>query len=139
MRAPKYKFLRTAGRVLNSGQARTLIVSGNIHDLFCLPVDDERDEYVPLVDFLTKHWNLPGKILVVYELNGPIRFEREADRDKVKNAWLRWRTGLDANQIAVERMLSGSKVALQHDAIQVHLILFHQQDIFPTTCELLQS
>jgi ATPase family associated with various cellular activities (AAA) len=118
MRPPSYQFLRTAGRVLNSGQARTLIVSGNIHDLFCLPVDEERGEYVPLVDFLTRSWNLSGKILVVYELNGPIRFEREADRDKVKNAWLKWRTGLDANQIAVERMLSGSKVAMQHDAIQ---------------------
>ena len=118
MRSPTYGFLRTAGRLLNSGQTRTLIVSGNIYDLFCMPVEGDREEYVPLVDFLTRQWKLAGRILIVYELNGPIRFVRESDREKVQDAWLRWRTGLDSNQIAIERMLSGSKVALQHEAIQ---------------------
>ena len=33
---PHYPFLKQAGRILNSGQSRTLILTGNIYDLFCL-------------------------------------------------------------------------------------------------------
>ncbi|MCP4645454.1 MAG: ATP-binding protein [bacterium] len=118
MKTAEHEFLRTAGRILNSGQSRTLLLTGNVYDLFCLPTEDGRGEYVPLVDLLTRRWSVSGKILIVYELNGPIRFAREADREKIKNAWLRWRTGLDANEIAVERMLSADKAILQHDAVR---------------------
>lgn len=117
-KALDYAFLRTAGRILNSGQARTLILTGNIYDLFGLQVDEDREEYLPLVDLLTHQWNLEGKILVIYELNGPIRFVRDSNRDAVRDAWLKWRTGLDDNQIAIERMLSGAKFALQHEAVR---------------------
>lgn len=111
-------FLRISGRILNSGQARTLLLTGNIYDLFRLDIGSEEPRYVPLIDLLTQSWNLPGKILIVYELNGPLRFIREKDRDKMKDAWLKWRTGLDTNQIAIERMLSASKIEAQHGAIQ---------------------
>jgi hypothetical protein len=65
-------FLKQAGRVLNSGQARTLLLTGNIYDLFG-PVAPEQD-YVPLLSVLTAEWDLPNYILIIYELNGPIRF-----------------------------------------------------------------
>ncbi|MCX8036165.1 MAG: ATP-binding protein [Candidatus Sumerlaeia bacterium] len=110
MKPPDYPFLRSAGRILNAGQARTLVLSGNIHDLFALPHDGGAVEYVPLINLLTAQWNVPDHILVVYELNGPIRFLRPGDRDKVRDAWLKWRTGLDSNQLAVEVMLSSGKV-----------------------------
>ncbi|MDA8021084.1 MAG: ATP-binding protein [Thermoanaerobaculia bacterium] len=113
-------FLRRAGRILNSGQARTLILSGQIHDLFRLDTGDKSAapiEYVSLVDFLRRQWEVPGKILVVYELNGPLRFALPTDRDKVKDAWLRWRTGLDADSLAIERMLRGSRFDRERDAL----------------------
>lgn len=110
-------FLRRAGRILNSGQARTLILSGQIHDQFRLDDETGGAEYVSLVDYLRHRWQVPGKILVVYELNGPLRFALSGDRDKVKDAWLRWRTGLDADGLAIERMLRGARFDQERDAL----------------------
>ena len=99
-------FLRAAGRILNSGQTRTLLLTGNLSDLFRFEREGDA-EYLSLVPYLLEHWAVPGKLLVVYELNGPIRFLRDGDRDRLRDAWLRWRTGLDADRLAIERMLAG--------------------------------
>ncbi len=48
-------------------------------------------DYIPLVPFLTRSWDIPGFILIVYELNGPIRFAQYADQEKVKQAFNAWR------------------------------------------------
>ena len=112
----EYEFLRSAGRIINARQSRTLVLSGNIHDLFFLPQAETGGQYVPLVSFLTAKWDLPDWILLVYELNGPIRFLRDSDRDKVKDAWLRLRTGLDANQLAVEQMVRSRRLRAELDA-----------------------
>jgi hypothetical protein len=103
-----YPFLSRAGRIINSGQARTLILTGNIHDLFKLASADAV-AYVPLAGLLMSAWNVAGVIPLVYELNGPIRFVRPADKSLLRDAWLRWRTGLDADALAVETMLSAGK------------------------------
>lgn len=106
-------FLKQAGRVLNSGQARTLLLTGNINDLFG-PAGAEQN-YVPLLTLLTAEWDLSNYILIVYELNGPIRFVREADSEKVRDAWLKWRSGYDSNELAVKRMLAKGKTAADLD------------------------
>ena len=106
-------FLKQAGRVLNSGQARTILLTGNINDLFA-PVAEDQD-YVPLLNLLTAQWDLPNYILIVYELNGPIRFVREADSAKVRDAWLKWRSGYDSNELAIKRMLAKGKAAADLD------------------------
>lgn len=110
-------FLRRAGRILNSGQARTLILSGQIHDLFRIETDDGSADYVSLVDCLRRHWQVPSKILVVYELNGPLRFAVPSQRAKVKDAWLRWRAGVDADELAIERMLRGGRSDPERDGL----------------------
>jgi len=115
MNPPDYDFLRDAGRILNSGQARTVVLTGSIHDLFFLAAGPDDGEavggrYVPLLQYLTAHWDLPDRILAVYELNGPIRFLHKEGREKVKNAWLKLRTGLGADQLAIEEMLSAGKM-----------------------------
>ncbi len=111
MNTPVYEFLRQAGRIINSGQARTLVLTGATGDLYYLPVPDLEGggRYVPLLDFLTAQWDVSDRILVVYELNGPIRFMRAADREKVKDAWLKLRTGLDANELAIQNMLRAGR------------------------------
>ncbi|MCG8461891.1 MAG: hypothetical protein MI919_36875, partial [Holophagales bacterium] len=126
---PAFPFLGRAGRILNSGQARTLVVTGNVHDLFWVPSPEAEGsaqlpesrgaaaapaagatggDWVPIVDFLRRHWSVPGKILLVYELNGPIRFPGDAERERVKDAWLRWRTGVDlgADELAIQDLLA---------------------------------
>jgi hypothetical protein len=111
-----YEFLRQAGRALNAGQTRTLLLTGNIHDLFCLDAADST-EYVPLVWYLFRRWSVPGRILVTYELNGPIRFASDADREKVRSAWLQWRTGLDSNKLDIELMLASRQTRAQMEGM----------------------
>ncbi len=107
-RALDYAFLGVAGRVLNSGQARSLLMSGALHDLFRVEAP-EGSQWVPLVDFLRHHWTVPGKVLLVYELNGPIRFASDKDRETLKEAWIHWRTGVDGDTLAIRRMLDGKR------------------------------
>ena len=106
-------FLKLAGRMLNSGQSRTLLLTGNVYDLFG-PVGPER-EYVPLLNLLTAEWDLPNYILILYELNGPLRFVRAGDAAKVRDAWLSWRSGYDADNLAIQRMLARGKAAADLD------------------------
>jgi SpoVK/Ycf46/Vps4 family AAA+-type ATPase len=111
MKSPDYPFLRDVGRILNAGQSRSVLLTGNIYDLYHLDDKSEHGSYEPIVDFLTAKWNIGDLILVVYELNGAIRFVREADVKKVKKAWLRWRTGMDEDELAIKRMLETKKTA----------------------------
>jgi SpoVK/Ycf46/Vps4 family AAA+-type ATPase len=117
MKPPNYPFVKQAGRILNAGQARTLVLTGNIYDLFCLVRDGKEADYVPLIDFLSASWDISDLILVVYELNGPIRFLRDADNEKVRNAWFQWRVGYDSNELAVKRMLATGDYQLQLDGV----------------------
>ena len=111
-------FWQQAGRILNSGQSRAVLLTGNIQDLFGCETADEAVDYVPVVDLLVQKWDVRDKILVVYELNGPIRFLSQEDREKVENAWLKWRTGLDANDIAIKKMLATGKVKADIETVR---------------------
>ena len=82
--------------LINSGTSRSLVLSGNIHDLFFIR-EEENTDYIPLVPFLTRSWDIPGFILIVYELNGPIRFAQETEREKVKQAFNLWRGTTEAD------------------------------------------
>ena len=117
MTPPSYHFLKQAGRILNSGQARTLALTGNIYDLFCLDGRNQEDGYVPLIQFLSAKWDLHDLILIVYELNGPIRFLRDEDNQKVRDAWFQWRVGYDANELAIKRMLAKPDASLELDGV----------------------
>lgn len=102
-------FLKRAGRILNAGQSRTLLLTGNVYDLFRHEIKGET-EYIPLLEFLTRQWDLSEIIIVTYELNGPIRFQSDSDAQKVRDAWLRWKVGMDSNEIDIQRMLDHEKV-----------------------------
>ena len=82
--------------LINSGTSRSLVLSGNIHDLFFIR-EGENTDYIPLVPFLSRSWDIPGFILIVYELNGPIRFAQETEREKVKQAFNLWRGTTEAD------------------------------------------
>lgn len=83
-----YEFFATLARILNSQQSRSIILSGNVYDLF-----DSGKQYVPLIPFLLEKTQSRGLIRVVYELNGPVRVLDEPE--KVKNAWIAWKSGSD--------------------------------------------
>lgn len=113
---PSHNFLRSAGRILNAGQSRSLLLTGNIHDVFACKIGDD-ECHVPLLNLLTATWNLPDYILITYELNGSIHFADEADAGEIRDAWLKWRSGYDSNELAIKRMLATGKSSGDIDSL----------------------
>ena len=106
VKIPEYTFLSEAGKLINTGISRSLILSGNIHDLF-LNIDNVNDnerknslssEYLSLVPFLCQKWDIDGFILVVYELNGPIRFLSGVSKGKVRKAYDKWKHSINGRE-----------------------------------------
>ena len=109
-------FFGSFARLLNSGQSRSVLLCGDIHDLFW---DGER--HTPLVPFLLKKTRTPGLIPVVYELNGPIRLE-DADRDKLRGALVQWKSGVDAASLALQDLRrQGSQLEFFQQEFDRHL------------------
>ena len=106
MKEIAYDFVRKAGQIINSGQARALVLTGNITDLFCSNGKEGWD-YIPIVDLLVDSWSVSGIILVIYELNGPIRFLNKDDSQKMKDAWGKLHD--DENQHAIDLALARTK------------------------------
>lgn len=79
--------------ILNSNQSRSVVLCGNVYDLF-----NVNGEYVPLLNFLKRRVDIPELMLVVYELNGPVRIE---DEEMMKQAWVAWKGGGDATDAAL--------------------------------------
>lgn len=98
--------LKEAGRILNSGQSRSIGLTGNIHDLFAHVDSLGKTSWVPLVELITSSWDLKQKMLVIYELNGPIRFYREEHRTQFKEAWLKFKTGKSFAELALANIVS---------------------------------
>ena len=98
----QYPFYKTIASILNSEQARSLIVSGNVYDLFF-----DEETYVPLIPFLTGKMAVSGLVRLVYEQNGPIRILD--GRDKLKNAWIAWKSGVDPDTLLVQGLRQSGK------------------------------
>jgi len=113
MKNPKYNFLSKAGKIQNARLTSSFVLSGNVHDLFFLE-DGTHGKYIPLIDVLSAKWNLKDRILVVYQLNAPIKFVDEKDQVLVEEAWMKMRYGLSVEDSAIQKMInpkfsSGSK------------------------------
>jgi ATP-dependent 26S proteasome regulatory subunit len=93
-----YDFFTCFARILNSGQSRSVVLCGNVYDLFW-----DGDSYVPLIPFVCKKAQAGGVIQLVYELNGPIRMSPE-DHRELADAWIRWKTGVDADTLTIRDM-----------------------------------
>ncbi len=90
-----YEFYTRFARILNSGQSRSVVLSGNIHDLFW-----DGQKFVPLIPFLCTRTAAEGIVQVVYELNAPIRMS-EADRARLSDAWVVWKGGADLDTLTL--------------------------------------
>lgn len=97
-----YKFFGQLARMINSGQSRSIVLSGNIYDLYF-----DGQQYVPIVPFLTTKTRVAGIIQVVYELNGPIRISDE-DRSKLRNAWAAWKNGTRPDNLPIREVVGDS-------------------------------
>jgi hypothetical protein len=103
-----YPFFSNLAKIINSGQARSIILYGNIYDLYY-----DGKTYVPLIPFLNSKTKIPGLIQIVHEVNGPIRIHDE-DRVRLREAWAAWRNGVSLDQVPVKEVLQdGSKFELR--------------------------
>lgn len=75
-------FYSTLRQTLNSGKSRSVVLWGNIYDLFC----NEPEKYTSLVDYVLDKTKVKGVLQLVYELNGPIRMEQHI-RARIKQIW----------------------------------------------------
>jgi len=100
----EHAFFTRLAQVFNSGQSRSVILSGNIHDLF-----DAGSEYLPLIPFLCRKSAAPGIVQLVYELNGPIRVASEKGRVALQDAWVAWKAGVELDTLIVQDMTKRQK------------------------------
>ncbi len=114
--APVYPFFGQLARMINSGQARSIVVAGNVNDLYF-----DGEKYVPIVTFLLNKTRVPGIIQVVYELNGPVRLTDD-DRAKLREAWAAWKSGVDTNSLAIKDLTNeSSKIELRRREFDQYL------------------
>lgn len=125
--AVSYPFFSSFARSLNAGVSRSILLSGEVHDLF---YSEKTGEYVPLLDFLTDRCRIPGLILLVYELNGPVRLitsdgpmmtsggggEGDAAWLKLQAAWVAWKLNTSPEELVLQS-LTQKKFASQRDAL----------------------
>ncbi|MBP88986.1 MAG: hypothetical protein CMJ64_20110 [Planctomycetaceae bacterium] len=93
-----YDFFTKFARILNSGQSRSVILCGNIHDLFW-----DNESYVPLIPFVCEKARADRVVQLVYELNGPIRLSA-ADHETLADAWIQWKAGVDSDTLTIRDM-----------------------------------
>jgi len=96
-------FYEKLAKIYNTGQSRSIVISGNIYDVFFNGKD-----FVPLIPFLCEKTNAKGLIQLVYELNGPVRMSAE-NKSKLKDAWIKWRTGEDACSLLLRELRNNVK------------------------------
>ena len=94
-----YDFYTKYAKISNSGQSRSVVLHGNIYDLFWNGV-----EYVPLVSFMLAKTKPANVIQIVYELNGPIRIS-EDDKVLLRDAWMRWKCGVAKDDLILRNLI----------------------------------
>ena len=94
-------FHKQLAKIHNTGISRTIVVCGNVYDMF---FNEEKSEYLPLISFLYE--KSAGPLKLVYELNGPIRMKDE-ERIKLREAWINWKSavaGISTNQLVLSHI-----------------------------------
>jgi SpoVK/Ycf46/Vps4 family AAA+-type ATPase len=102
--APSYRFFGNLARTLNSGQSRSVLLAGEVHDLYF-----DGDGYVPLLAFLNKRCAVAGIVQIVLELNGPIRLVGGEGWDALRRGWVAWKAGGSADALTLAALVDRSK------------------------------
>ncbi len=105
---PSYAFFSELARVFNSGMSRSVLLTGNIQDLFFADSNTGGD-YVPLLQLITTKSAVPGIVQLVYELNGPIRAFPGSAWDTIRRGWITWKTGTDIDSLTLQALTDRKK------------------------------
>lgn len=72
-----YPWRARLGQLIESGQTRSVVLSGDVNDLFYVEPDETHPNgrYINLTEHLATEWGcLPGNILVILKVDGTIQF-----------------------------------------------------------------
>ncbi len=108
------EFLTQLSRIINSGQSRSVILTGNVNDLFF-----DGSSYVPLVSFISKSYRLNpegkknGKTQLIYELNNSIRVV--GDVRELSSIWDKYKgtNTTESFQELCDKSIGNSTLALE--------------------------
>ncbi len=114
---PTYDFYGHLARIINAGQSRSILLTGNVYDLFFTRQNRAEGSYEPLIPFLCDKCSVPGMTLLVYELNGPIRVVPTDQRESLRSAWTAWRLGVEPDLAAFEA-IADRRLAQQREAFE---------------------
>ena len=109
-----YDFVTKVSKYINTGQSRSIILSGNIDDLFW-----DEENYVPLVPFLSKKYtlnrdpssNTRGLIQVIYEVNKQIVI-KGAGAAELRAVWNRIKPSDDLDDL-IKSSFSNATLAME--------------------------
>lgn len=103
MTAPTYEFIKELSAAMQSGRSRSIVLSGNVQDLF-FKQEGDSGRYIPLLQLLLQRFTFPDqvdiggenvKLAVIHlDLNDGIRFLGNC-REKVVEAFVQWQVGLN--------------------------------------------
>jgi SpoVK/Ycf46/Vps4 family AAA+-type ATPase len=115
MAIPSYKFSKDAAISINSGLTRSLVLQGNIHDLFFISGASNKTDgdYVPLVEYLTSKWSVSGIILLSVEPSGRLRVCNKTHLAVLRKAWDQWKTDITTQQFIGKERLSIERIRSQ--------------------------
>lgn len=91
-----YDFFKKLTKILDKGQSRSVVLSGNVYDLF-----DDGTRHTTLTDFLAKKCqkdateNKRGITVVLYEVNRPVRII--GDQEAIRQAWNNYKGVTETN------------------------------------------
>ena len=109
-----YDFVKKVSKYINTGQSRSIILSGNIDDLFW-----DEENYVPLVPFLSKKYavdrdpasNTRGLVQVIYEVNKQIVIQG-AGSAELRSAWKKMKPNDDLDDL-IKSSFSNATLAME--------------------------
>ena len=84
------EFLSKLSKIINSGQSRSVILTGNVNDLYF-----DGENYVPLVKYLSKSYNISpngnrnGITQLIYEINNTIRVV--GNKEEIAGIWEKYK------------------------------------------------
>lgn len=94
---PIYDFYTRLAQALNSGQSRSVVLYGNVGDLFLINDGKGPVKYIPLVQYLNRKWAAMKTVTqITVELNGPLTFFKPDTQTEdtilnLKKAWRAWK------------------------------------------------
>lgn len=112
--SPSYTFYTELARTINSGQGRAILLHGDVHGLFH---STAADRYLPLVPWLCQRCHVDGLVVLVAELNGPIRCVSDHDRSRLRDAWVQWKMGGSRDELIL-RGLADPSLHNQREVIE---------------------